>query len=153
MSHDVTIDAVLTKNSNGVYDFTLDSGGDIFTKNFLDTMILMSIFCERRATSAEMQASHLRRGWIGNESTPGFEVGSKLWLFKQARLTRDILNDMASVLNEAFKYMITDGIALKVTSSVELTLPNNVTAVIEISRPNSKVDKQFYELWNNTGVS
>lgn len=153
MSHGVTLDADLSKNSDGVYDFTLDSDGDILTKNFFDTMILMSIFCERRATSAEMPASHLRRGWVGNESTPGFEIGSKVWLFEQTRLTRSILNDMASVLNEAFKFMIEDGIALEVKSSVELREPSSIAATVEISRPNSKVDKKYYELWNTTGVS
>lgn len=150
MSHKETNDAVLTINSEGIYDFTLDSDGDILTENFLDTSILMSIFCERRATAAEMPESHRRRGWIGNESTPGFEVGSKLWLFYQTSVTRSLLNAMASVLNDAFRWLIEDNIAISSNASVAIT-SSGVSVEVTIERPNSRVDKRFFELWENTG--
>ena len=90
----MTTDAVLANNN---YDLQIDSNGDILTDDFFDTSLLVSLFAEQRATPSEMPESHRRRGWIGNESTPGFEIGSKLWLYSQARVTRTLLSDIDSI--------------------------------------------------------
>ena len=144
-------DAVLAADSTGLYDFSLDASGDILTEDFFDTAILMSLFCERRAIASEMPASHLRRGWIGNESTPGFEIGSKVWLYEQARLTRATLNGINSVIKESLQWMIDDNIALEVTVSSTLSRNNSIAVEVTITRPNSKVEKRHFELWENTG--
>ena len=151
MSVGKTTDAVLAADSTGLYDFSLDASGDILTEDFFDTSILMSLFCERRAIASEMPASHLRRGWIGNESTPGFEIGSKVWLYEQARLTRATLNGINSVIKEALQWMIDDNIALEVAASSTLSRNNSITVEVTITRPNSKVEKRYFELWENTG--
>ena len=59
----MSVDAVLIESANG-FDFNIGSNGDIETENFFDTAILMSIFCERRATASEVPESH--------PSVPGF---------------------------------------------------------------------------------
>ena len=151
MSVGKTTDAVLSKGASGIYDFQLDETGDIETEDFFDTSILMSLFCERRASANEMPVSHYRRGWIGNESTPSFEIGSKVWLFEQSRLTRSTLNGINSVVKEALQWMIDDGIALEISVSSELSQNNSIAIEVTISRPNSKVDKRYFELWENTG--
>lgn len=151
MSKGQTTDADLSLNDDGVYDFTLDSEGDILTKNFLDTAILVSLFTDRRASASEVPSSHRRRGWIGNESTPNFEIGSKLWLFEQARLSRGVLNEIVSAAREALKWMVDDGIALAVDASAEFSLNSTIGLTITLSRPNSKVEHRYFELWENTG--
>lgn len=144
-------DAVLLKDNSGIYDFSLDETGDIKTEDFFDTSILMSIFCERRASANEMPASHYRRGWIGNESTPSFEIGSKVWLFEQSRLTRETLNGINSVVKEGLQWMIDDKIALEILVSSSLGQNNSIAIEVIITRPNSKVEKRYFELWENTG--
>ena len=144
-------DAILSKNSSGIYDFSLDGTGDIATEDFFDTAILMSLFCERRASSSEMPVSHYRRGWIGNESTKGFEIGSKVWLFEQSRLTRKTLNGINSVVREGLQWMIDENIALEIAVSSELGENNTIAVEITITRPSSKVEKRYFELWENTG--
>jgi len=139
-------DAVLTKNG-GVYDFTLDTAGQITVEEAVDTAILMSLFCERRANASEVPVSSQRRGWIGNESTPGFENGSKFWLYEQSRITRTTLNNIETAVRNGLQWFVDDGIATKITVTMELS---GLTVVIE--RPNSNVDKRYYELWNNTGA-
>jgi len=151
MSVGKTTDAVLAADSTGLYDFSLDASGDILTEDFFDTAILMSLFCERRAIASEMPASHLRRGWIGNESTPGFEIGSKVWLYEQSRLTRATLNGINSVIKESLQWTIDDNIALEVAASSTLSRNNSITVEVTITRPNSKVEKRYFELWENTG--
>lgn len=148
------IDAVLTKEGRikGVFDFSLTDDGDILTEDFFDTTILMSIFCEKRASSSEIPNSERRRGWIGNQSTPGFEIGSKIWLFEQSIVNRNTLNGINTAADEALKFLVDDGIAVSVRSSSTFRNDTiNLETIIE--HPNSRVEKRFFELWAKTGVT
>jgi len=145
-------DAVLTKDGRvkGLFDFSLTTDGDILTQDFFDTAILMSFFCERRAASSEVQVSRNRRGWVGNESTPGFEIGSKIWLYEQARITRTTLNGVVNAANDSLNWMIDDKIAISRSASATTTI-DGITLTVDIARPNSRVEKRFFKLWENTG--
>lgn len=146
----MSVDAVLVDSVDG-YDFVIDSNGDIETDNFFDTALLMSLFCERRASSSEVKESSRRRGWIGNEQGDGFEIGSKMWLFEQERITVTLLSQIEKAAFNGVKWQIEDGYAIDIKTKAQL-INNAVTLTVEIQRPNSKVDKRFYELWTNTGV-
>lgn len=149
----IGIDVVLTKNADGIFDISIDEEGDIETADAFDTLILMSLFCERRASSSEVLESQRRRGWIGNESTPGFEIGSKLWLFEQSRINRNTLNGITTAADEALQAeLVDDNIADSVTSSATLS-NGTITLITIITRPNSKVEKRFFPLWENTGIN
>lgn len=138
-------DAVLYE-ANG-YDIAFDEDGDIETADQLDTALLMSLFCERRAAPNEMPVPELRRGWIGNEATPGVEIGSKLWLYEQARVTRTILNGIEAAARDAMRWLLEDGLALGVQTAVT---PSELTVTLE--RSNSEVSTVYYKLWEGTGV-
>jgi len=147
----MTTDAVLAV-TGGVYDMQIGSDGDIMTDDFFDTSILVSLFAERRASPSEVPESHRRRGWIGNESTPEFEIGSKLWLFEQARITRTILNGVNKAALESLQWLIDDGYALDLSANT--TLNNGSVALdVKIERHNSKVEHRFHSLWQNTGIN
>ena len=147
-------DAVLTKNGRvkGLFDFSLTADGDILTQDFFDTAILMSFFCERRAASSEVPVSRNRRGWIGNESTPGFEIGSKIWLYEQARITRTTINGVVDAANDSLDWMIDDDIAVS-RNAFATTTTESIILGVDIARPNSPVERRFFKLWNNTGLS
>ena len=143
-------DAVLTRQTQNAYDFSIAENGDILTDDFFDASILVALFTDKRATSEEMPVSQLRRGWIGDESNQdGFEGGSKIWLYEQAKLTRDTLNGLATEANNALAYFVEDDIAISIFSSADL-IDGVTTLTITITRPNSRVDRRFFELWNNT---
>lgn len=144
----MTTDAVLVGDN---FDLQIGDDGDIVTADFFDTAILMSIFCERRATPSEVPESERRRGWIGNESTPGFEIGSKLWLYYQARVTRSILSGLESVIRAGLQWMVDDGIAESIEVNAELS-GGKVVVDIPTKRPSSKVERRYYDLWENTGT-
>lgn len=135
------------------YDISIDDDGDIETQDFFDTSILMSLFTNRRASSSEVPVSQYRQGWIGNESFDNdFEIGSKIWLFEQARIDRDTLNGITSAAVESLQWLIDQGFAVSI--EVDTVLIQNVaTLQIDIFRPNSKVDRRFYDLWNASGVT
>lgn len=140
------MDAVLTDD----YDIQFNSDGDIQTEDFLDTAIFISLFCERRANASEVPESHRRRGWIGNETTPGFEIGSKLWLYEQARVTRSILLGIQSTVLNGLAWMIEDGISINHEAAATLSA-GQIALTVTMERPSSKVDKRYFVLWENTG--
>lgn len=146
----MTVDLIMTKDDVGIYDFSLDENGDLAAEDFFDTSLLGSILGERRALPSEMPESSQRRGWIGNEFSD-FEDGSKLWLFYQARLTRSILNEMRTEALLAVQWLIDDGWAVSIDAEVLL---NSLGGGVELTifRSSSKVDKRFFQLWENTGV-
>ncbi len=147
----MTTDVAVTLNENGIYDWTIDENGDFTNGDFFDSSLLYSIYGERRALSSEMPASHLRRGWIGNEFAD-YENGSKLWLYEQAKLTRTVMNSVESETVTALQWLIDDGFVIDLEASA-VFLDNGVGVTVLIQRPSSVVENRYFELWNNTGVN
>lgn len=146
----MTTDAVLTVGATSKqYDMAIDSNGDIETADFFDTSILYSIFGERRASSDEVVEPQRRRGWIGNGDD--FENGSKLWLYEQARLTRDILNRIEDEARKSLEWLVGEGYAVSIDNVTATVSKGRVGLNIEIRRSRDKVDRKFFELWEATG--
>ena len=146
----MTTDIRIEQNANGIWDFNLNTQGDLDNGDFLDSSLLYAILGERRASPSEVPISQNRRGWIGNDGK-NFENGSKLWLFEQSRLTRSVLNDIQSAALDALNYLIDDGLATNIEATA--TIQNNIVILkIDIIVSQSRVETRFFELWNNTGV-
>jgi len=145
-------DAVLIRPKDKTWDFSIASDGGIETESFFDTAILTSLYEEKRASESEVERPELRRGWIGNESTPDFERGSKLWLYSQSRLTRSVINGIISAANESLAWLVTDDHALSITSDVELS-NGTVSLLIQIERPDGQIEKKLLPLWNRSGIT
>ena len=146
----MTTDVILN-TAKGYYDFDWTASGDISTAETLDTYILGCLLDEVRATAAEVAISNLRRGWAGNESTPGFEQGSKAWMFEQERATGSVLADLGPVVRNGLQPLIDDGIAVSVEVETPFLKDGKVCVFINLGRDGSRVDRLFFELWNNTG--
>lgn len=147
----MTTDVILNKDK-GYYDFEWTETGDISTAQTLDTYVLLCIFAEVRATAAEVPVAQLRRGWQGNESTPGFEQGSKAWQFEQERALGTTLAELGPVIRNGLQPLIDDGIATSVVVETPFLRNGKVCVIINLGRDGSDVDQRFYELWDNTGV-
>jgi len=144
----MSLDAALN-TTNGYYDISLDADGDIATQDSFDTALLMSLFCERRALPSEVTTPNLRRGWIGND---GFEIGSKLWLYEQARINRDTMNGVNTSANNGFKWLVDDKLLASVSATSTVT-QSALSLTVELKRFNSTVEYRYYDLWSNTGVN
>ena len=121
----MTTDVVIKVRDQGFNDMAFTSTGDISMTPSLDTAINMSIFAEVRAAPSEVPQSHRRRGWIGNESTPGIEMGSKLWLFEQARITASNLSELSVIVNNGLKWLVEQDIAISTSVSAAYKGENN----------------------------
>jgi len=146
MTTDVILDI-----SKGYYDISWTASGDIETGQTLDTYILMSLFEEVRAIATEVPEANLRRGWIGNETTPNFQQGNKAWLFDQERITGTVLAELGQVIRNGLQPLVDDGIAKSVDVETPVLKNGKIVVYINLGRDGSKVDRLYYELWNNTG--
>jgi phage gp46-like protein len=146
------IDLCLNRLDSGLYDIQFDSNGDFLSQDFFDTAILVSIFAEKRATKSQIPDSSQRRGWIGNEATPNFEIGSHLWLFQQSRLRQTEKNGLQNALRESLIWMVDDKFAVSIDNLVVTSIADGVDLEMIVRRPNSRVDPRHYTLWNNTAV-
>ena len=148
----VGIDARLKLISGDLYDLDLIYTGDIASEDFFDTAIIVSLFAERRANESEVAESRQQRGWIGNESTPGFEMGSKLWLYEQSRLTRSVLNGIETAARDSLQWLVDDGFAIRITRVKATATITGINLEIVITRPNSQVERRYFDLWDKTAV-
>jgi len=78
-------------------------------------------------------------------------MGSKLWLFEQARITRSTLAGIQKAVTNGLQWLIEDGYAISISAVASLS-NSQITLTVTIERPNTKVEKRFFELWNNTGI-
>lgn len=144
----MTIEIRMTKG-DFFWDMSLSESGDLDSDESFDSQLYYSILGERRASSSEVASSHLRRGWVGNEET-GFENGSKVWMYRQSRLTRTNLNAIQNLSLEGLKWFVEKDLLVNVTSTA--TIKNGSTFLeIGLFRSPSKVDRRFFKLWDNTG--
>lgn len=142
---------IIVNTTKGYYDFDWTESGDFSTNQTLDTYILIALFEEVRATSTEIPQANLRRGWLGNESTPDFQQGSKAWLFEQERITGSRLAELGVVIRNALQPLIDDGLAVNIDVETPFLKDGKVSVFINLFRDGSRVDRRFFELWDNTG--
>ncbi len=135
----------------GTVDIQLDSTGDIAHEDSWDTAIYVSLFTDARATEDQMPIPERRRGWGGNERTPGQQMGGLLWLFEQPRMDRDLANALEDAADGALQWMVTEGYARSVKSTVTLINTERLNLAIRIVHVDGRVEEPLFELWENTG--
>jgi len=149
------IDIDVQSDALGGFDISIDPAtGDLLQTAGFDTSLKMSLFEERRANREEMVPSERRRGWWGNTlfDEADFEIGSKLWLLDQARLTQETLNKAIDYARTALQWMIDDNHVEEVEVSGELR-PETIILNIVLLRNGSKVDSFSFDIWSATGRS
>lgn len=147
------IDATLRELAGGLYDVEIGFDGDLRTGDQFDSAILVSLFVDARADESDVAQPHRRRGWIGNEATPGFEMGSTLWVpLEQSRLTRTTLNQIEDAAREALSWLVEDGYAEAISNVSARVVSGRATLEVTIERSPSEVERRFFVLWDNTGT-
>lgn len=145
-------DAKLTKTLAGYYDISVGSDGDLEKTDSFDTALLLSLFgSDRRATATEVPDAFLRRGWIGDQFRP-VEMGSKLWLIYQARLTTSTLNIAKDYISQALEWLVKLGYLKSVVVDVVRDIEKGqLSAKVQLIRLDDSVESRNYVLWTNTG--
>lgn len=143
-------DLRLVKNEDGLYDLAVASGDFEATDGF-DTAILVSLFTDNRAQSFEVESAEKRRGWVGNVLTSGIgrSLGSLLWIYQQARLTQDILNQIEIEAEACLQWLIDDSQAKSVSAAVTRERSRGIFILINIVTTDG-VNQKYKVLWRET---
>lgn len=135
----------------GVADLQLDANGDIAHEESWDAAIYVSLFTDARAEAHQVPVPERRRGWGGNERTPGQQMGSLLWLFEMPRMNRRTANAIEDAAEGCLAWMVKDGYATTVKAKATLATTERLDLEIVITYPDAPVETRLYELWANTG--
>jgi phage gp46-like protein len=145
------VDILLRKNTEGYYDLDFDNG-DLYSTDGFTSALLISIFCERRATPSEVAPPEKRRGWWGNAflGFADFEMGSKLWLLSQARADQVTLNNSITFTNNAVEWFKEDKYIDKANVTANYDEQNALLIFIQFLIGQDIVLNKGLRLWNNT---
>lgn len=146
-------DVLIRANRDGLYDLVVD--GNLFASaGGFETAIPVSLFTDARAPAALVAEPQNRRGWIGNLMTAQTmrQLGSILWVLDQTRLTQEALNIARLAAQDAFQWMIDDGVALAVLVDVVRASQSGIIIHIQIT-DTSNVVSRYQTLWRATDAS
>lgn len=144
------------------WDIDLLEGDILFANNDLvqdaglSTAIYISLFTDRRAARNDILPdldNTDRRGWWGDEvgDLPGDRIGSRLWLLEREKTTQEVLEKTKGYCEEALQWLIDDGVATKVTVTVEKqgTVETAILAIkVEIHKNDGTITAlKFDNLW------
>lgn len=142
---------ILLTNEKGYYDFKIENGDFVSTTGF-ETALILSIFTDRRANAGEVVNIELRRGWWGNLilrnliNKPTFEIGSKIWLTYQSRITQNILNAIKNYIDESLFWLIEDGHATNIKTTIKQESSNKISIQIFLEFNNNLLLRSVFEL-------
>jgi phage gp46-like protein len=146
-------DILIRANSDGLYDLVVD--GNLFASaGGFETAIPVSLFTDARAPAALVAEPQNRRGWIGNLMTAQTmrQLGSILWVLDQTRITQETMNIARLAAQDAFQWMIDDGVALAVLVDVVRASQSGIIVHIQIT-DTSNVVSRYQTLWRATDAS
>lgn len=147
-----------SKESDGLtyFDLGISSEGDFALEDGFDTSIIVSLFCERRAKPYEVAVPAMRRGWWGNtlSEEPGFEIGSRLWLLEQARLTTSTVNMFSQYAEEGLSWLKQDGFLADIRASAKAVIEEGepqIELTVQLVRKDNTSEYRYYTVWEATG--
>lgn len=152
--------ALVMDPATGSFDLALD-GADLLLDDGLETAAIISFFTDRRAHPDDVipDGSTNQRGWWGDLVEPRMRptaaqgasdpdrIGSRFWLLKREKQTQDVLVRAKQYGDEAFEWMVEDGIASSVTTTAIVAAPSVLGVTIAIQKPDGSPPSTFrYEL-------
>ena len=137
---------------SGFFDLILD-GAEFGTVDGLETAIVISLFTDARAKASQVKSPDRRRGWVGNilNIETGRQLGSRLWVYDQSRLTPDIMNAVAEEAKRCLFWMVQDGVARSINAGVEKISERAINIVIDIVTASGE-NRRYELLWRSTGA-
>ena len=155
-------DAVLTWDiDNQICRWSFENN-DIVADSSLLTSVMVSLFTDAHASDEDIlpdSKSTDLRGWWGDElntDLPTDKIGSKLWLLERSKGTEDIIVKAKIYIQEALKWMLTEGIANEIKIETEAQRTRDASTIIlafqvKILKPDGVTDTfRFNKEWEDT---
>lgn len=126
------------------------TAGALASGNDFWTAVIISLFTDRVAREDDPYEDNDRRGWWG-DSTDDNQMGSRLWLLRREKLTRDVAVRSEEYAAEALKWLVDDGVVDAVQPVAQIVYPNRLNLFIRYQLPasNSWKTLQFYWVWES----
>ena len=102
----------------------------------LQTAILHSLFTDARALESDpIETGEAKRGWWGDLVAPndGDKYGSRLWLLRREKQTAEVLLRASEYAEESLAWLISDGLASKVTVTASYPSRGVLHLAVEIT--------------------
>lgn len=133
----------------GAFDLALEGGGFVLEPS-LGTAIALSLFLDARAEPGDLAdlgpdqdfRESDPRGWWG-----GPEYGSRLWLYRRAKLTERTLAGIRSACLEALAWLVDARIARAVDVDIERRGTDAVGICVTVTRRHA-APLRFQYVWN-----
>jgi phage gp46-like protein len=138
-----------TANNRG--DWSM-SGPILTAGNDLETAIIISLFSDRMAQPDDVipDGSNDPRGWWADDTVP---IGSRLWLLRRAKQTKDTLQKAYDYIAEALQWMIDDGVVGRFDISVQWVRAGVLGAQITAYKPSGTLLTTGRYTWAWEGIN
>lgn len=125
------------QESSGV----LTSGSDMYTA------VIISLFTDGLARTDDKYEGTDRRGWWGDTGSE-MNIGSRLWLLRREKLTREVAMRAERYAEDALQWMKNDGIARDIQATAQIVFPGRLNLVIRYLPPDGDWQEfKFFWLW------
>lgn len=143
-------DFAVTQENDGTFDLIINEEAmDFASVEGFETAVDFQLFVDRRTTRTDIAVARERQGWMGDLLTKdeGYEVGSLLYLKRQARDTTVDNAEAAEFARDALNHIVAIGAAREVTAeAVGVNIEGSIVA------PDDEVGR-FSRLWRATDAS
>lgn len=138
-----------TANNRG--DWSM-SGPLLTTGSDLQTAIIISIFSDRIAQPGDVipDGSNDPRGWWADDTVP---IGSRLWLLRRAKQTKETLQKAYDYLAEALQWMVDDGVVGRFDISTQWVRTSLLGAQITAYKPDGTLLTTGRYTWAWEGIN
>lgn len=126
------------------------SPGELANGDDFQTAAIISLFTDRVARADDPYEDNDRRGWWG-DSTEQNQLGSRLWLIRREKLTREVALRSEEYAREALKWLVDDGVVMAVDAVAQIVYPNRLNLFIRYQLPqtDSWDALQFFWIWES----
>ena len=112
--------------------------GDLKADNGLETAALITLYSDRIVTQDQLPPGlDSLRGWWADlvSEIQGDRIGSRLWTLERSKTLEATAIELESILEEAFDWMLDDGVAQEINVSTEIVDSEEIKGAVEIARP------------------
>lgn len=143
-------DFALTQDNDGTFDLIVDEDTmDYRSVDGFETAVDFQLFIDRRSSGQDIEIPRERQGWIGDILTrdTGYQVGSLLYLKRQARNTTEDNEEAAAYARDAVDHLVSIGAARRVTAeAVGVNIEGRIDAISDRSA-------EYSRLWRATDAT
>lgn len=112
---------------------------DLAVDDGLETAVILSLFCDRRAEPGDQlpSATDDLRGWWG-DAVPDVDadrIGSRLWLLSRSTLSEAVVARAEEYAREALAWLLEDKVAEAVDVTAEVVRYGVLGLAVSITRP------------------